>query len=142
MASVEQIRFELGDTDVTFPILSDAEIQYFLDKNSGSLGKTALDCARLILMKLSMRAGEETVDIFTVRGEKAAKAYMDAMKLYISNPYLNPLAQNLKGYFGGVSLADKEANEDNSDNNIVVQPSQSISFNELNSYDYLERGWE
>lgn len=134
MVSVQQIRFELGDTDQTFPILGDDEIQYFIDKNQGSLGKSCMDCARTILLKLSMRAGEETVDIFTVRGEKAAKSYMEALKLYITNPYLNPLSQVLQGYFGGVSISDKTSNNQNTDNNIVVPPSTTIYFDDLNSF--------
>ena len=31
-ATIQDIRYELGDTDVAFPLMSDAEITYFLLK--------------------------------------------------------------------------------------------------------------
>lgn len=124
MATIQDIRYELADTDVNFPILSDAEITYYLTKNSTNLARTSMDCARAILMKLSMRS-EDTIDIFSMKSAKTANQYMLALQLYIKDPNLNPLMQNLQGYAGGVSISDMQANDSNSDNNRVIRPSES-----------------
>lgn len=124
MATISDIRYELSDTSVEFPILSDDEINYYLTKNSSNLARTSMDCARAILMKLSMR-DNFTVDIFAVRSSGTAQQYMLALQLYIKDPNLNPLMQNLQGYVGGVSISDMQANDSNSDNNRVIRPSES-----------------
>lgn len=122
MATTSDIRMEIGDSDPNFPILSDDEINYYLTKNSSNLARTSMDCARTILMKLSLR-GSETIDIFTIKG--SASQYMQSLQLYIKDPNLNPLMQNLQGYAGGVSISDMQANDSNSDNNRVIRPSES-----------------
>ena len=122
MTTIIAVRTEIGDTDINFPILSDDEINYYLTKNSSNLARTSMDCARTILMKLSLR-GSETIDIFTIKG--SASQYMQSLQLYIKDPNLNPLMQNLQGYAGGVSISDMQANAANSDNNRVIRPSES-----------------
>jgi hypothetical protein len=124
MATIENVKTELGDSSIEFPILSDAEYAYFLNKNNNSLGRTCIDCARAILMKLSMRS-DQTIDLFSIKSSKTAAQYMSALKLYISNPSLNPLNQNTSIYFGGVSKSDMQANIDNVDNNVIIKPSSS-----------------
>jgi len=124
MATISDVKMELGDTDVNFPILSDDEYTYFLTKNSSNLARTSMDCARAILMKLSMRS-EDTIDIFSMKSAKTANQYMLALQLYIKDPNLNPLMQNLQGYAGGVSISDMQANDSNSDNNRAIRPSES-----------------
>lgn len=125
--TIHALRMELGDTDVTLPIMSDIEYRYFLDKNDWSIRRAALDAAKSILLKMSMRS-DESVDIFSVKGTGAAKQYMQALQFYIKNPDLNQNLQNLQGYAGGVSLSDMQANDSQSDNNIVVQPSSTSSL--------------
>lgn len=119
------VRSETGDTDPNFPILSDDEISYYIQKNGDSLGRTCVDCAKAILMKLSMR-GNETIDIFSIKGSQTAAQYMQALKLYIRDPNLNPLYQNAQGYVGGVSLSDMANNNANLDNNVVKQVNSSL----------------
>ena len=128
MATIQDIRYELSDTDPNFPLLSDDEIAYYLQKNGDSLGRTSIDCARAILMKLSMR-DSVSIDIFALRGPQSAAQYMQALKMYIRDPNLNPLYQNAQGYVGGVSKSDMQANDCNIDNNIVKQPSNSFPSN-------------
>ena len=125
--TIHALRMELGDTDVTLPIMSDTEYRYFLDKNDWSIRRAALDAAKSILLKLSMRS-DESVDIFSVKGTGTAKQYMQALQMYIKNPDLNQNLQNLQGYAGGVSISDMQANDATTDNNIIVQPSTSPSF--------------
>lgn len=124
MATISDIRYELSDTSLEFPILSDAEITYYLTKNSTNLARTSMDCARAILMKLSMRS-DSVVDVFSMKSSTASRSYIQALQLYIKDPNLNPLMQNLQGYAGGVSISDMQANDSNSDNNRVIRPSES-----------------
>ena len=123
---ITQVRIELSDTDISFPIMSDAEYQYFLDKNSGSTRRAAMDAAKTIMLKLSMRS-DSTVDIFSIKGSAAANAYRQALALYIKNPDLNSLLQNVQGYAGGISIDDMNQNNANLDNNISINPTESIS---------------
>ena len=123
--TIFSVRVEIGDTDPNFPILSDDEISYYIQKNGDSLGRTCVDCAKAILMKLSMR-GNETIDIFSIKGSQTAAQYMQALKLYIRDPNLNPLYQNAQGYVGGVSLSDMANNNANLDNNVVKQVNSSL----------------
>jgi len=124
MATISDVKMELADTDVNFPILSDDEYTYFLTKNSSNLARTSMDCARAILMKLSMRS-DSVVDVFSMKSSTASRSYIQALQLYIKDPNLNPLMQNLQGYAGGVSISDMQANAANSDNNRVIRPSES-----------------
>lgn len=115
----QKVRIEVADTDVTLPILSDAEYDYLLEKNYYVIRTTALDAARIILMKLSITSSDETVDIFSIKGAKAAEQYREALKLYIKSPDLNPILSQAMPYAGGISKADMQANDANPDNNLV-----------------------
>lgn len=121
LSNLEKIRIELQDTEAGFYILDDDSIEYFLSKNNNSIQRAALDCAKTILLKLSMQ-GDESVDIFSIRGSKVAEQYRLALKLYISDPNLNPILNNVRGWVGGVSLEEMQANRDAVDNNIVSTP--------------------
>ena len=124
---IQQVKLEVADLDQAFPLLSDADYDYLLLKHNNSVVRAAVDAARIILLLLSQRT-DETVDVFSVRGSKAAEQYRLALELYIKNPQLNPLYQNLKGYVGGVSISDMEANNADLDNNIIENPGKTESL--------------
>lgn len=115
------IRIELGDTSNEWPIMSDDEYNYFLSKHDWNIRRAAMDAAKSIMLKLSMRT-DETVDIFSIKGSSAAKNYMSALQLFIKNPDLNAIYDKVQGYAGGISKADMQANDANLDNNIVKDP--------------------
>ena len=121
---IQKVRIEVADLDPGFPLLADDEYSYLLEKNNNSIVRASVDAARIILLKLSQQT-DETVSIFSVKGSKAAEQYRLALELYIKNPQLNPLYNNLQGYFGGVSLSDMAENNANLDNNIIQSPSDS-----------------
>jgi len=118
--TIQAVRIELGDTS-ELPVMSDDEILYFLGKNNWNIQRSCLDVAKTMLLKLSM-ISDQSVDIFSIRGSAAAKQYMQALKMYISDPNLNQTLQNVQGYAGGISKADMLSNDSNLDNNIVNQP--------------------
>ena len=119
--TIHALRIELGDTSAEFPIMTDDEYNYFLSKHDWNIRRAAMDAAKSIMLKLSMRT-DETVDIFSIKGSSAAKNYMQALQMYIKNPDLNAMYDKVQGYAGGISKADMQANDSNLDNNIVKDP--------------------
>jgi len=121
---IQQVRLNTQDNTPGLYVISDDEIQYLLDKNLNNVNRASVEAARIVLFNLSMRT-DETVDVFSIRGSQASKAYMEALKLYIRDPNLNQVGNNLQGYVGGISLEDMQANDANLDNNIFINPTNS-----------------
>lgn len=124
---IQKVRIEVADTDINFPILSDDEYDYLLEKNYNSIRTSAIDAARIILMKLSINSGDQTVDIFSIKGSKAAEQYREALKMYLKNPDLNPLLSTAMPYAGGLSRSDMKAN------NAVLDTVQTPVVNPMES---------
>ena len=125
--TVKAIRIELGDTSPEFPIMSNEEYLYFLDKNDWSIRRAAMDAAKSMLMKLSLRS-DESVDIFSIKGSGTAKQYMLSLQMYLKNPDLNPIYQNAMPYAGGISKTDMKNNNLNLDNNVIIPPTSSFDL--------------
>ena len=134
---IQKVRIEVADLDPGLPLLADDEYAYLLEKNNNSIVRASVDAARIILLKLSQQT-DETVSIFSVKGSKAAEQYRLALELYIKNPQLNPLYNNLKGYVGGVSISDMAENNANPDNNIVENPGKTDALFTTGPFTY---GW-
>jgi hypothetical protein len=126
LSTIQKVRLEVGDTDITLPILDDEEYKYFLSKNGNSIRRAAVDAAKSIMFKLSMRT-DETVDLFSIKGSKAAQNYMLALQAFLKSPDMNPIMQAAMPYAGGISVSDMETNDANPDNNTVKNPAQSPS---------------
>lgn len=122
LSDIEKVRIEIGDTDVSLPILSDDTYQYYLDTENNNIARASIRAAKSILMRLAITSNHEIVDIITIN-PKAAGEYRQALLMYISNPNLNPIYMNATGWFGNVSKAEMLANNANEDNNIVCPPS-------------------
>lgn len=137
LTDIQKVRLEIADNDPALPVLSDEEVGYYLEKHSNSISRAAIDCAKTIMFKLSMNAGEQRVDIFSISGKEASMAYIAALKLYISNPNINGIFNNINVYIAGTSVSDMQANIDNTDNNIVLIPNSSPN----NTIPIPENGW-
>lgn len=137
LTDIQKVRLEIADNDPALPVLSDEEVGYYLEKHSNSISRAAIDCAKTIMFKLSMNAGEQRVDIFSISGKEASMAYIAALKLYISNPNINGIFNNMNVYIAGTSVSDMQANIDNTDNNIVLIPNSSPN----NTIPIPENGW-
>lgn len=124
--AIQQVRLEVADIDPTLPILSDTDYEYFLSKNNNSITRASIDAARTILLVLSQR-GEETVDLFSIKGSKAAEQYRLALQLFLTSPSTNPVLQNAKGWVGGTSYEDIQTNLANPDNNLIRLPREHPS---------------
>ena len=121
LTPIQIIRLTVQDSTPGLYIISDDEIQYFLDKNEGNLNRTSLDCARVILLNLSMR-GNAVVDILSLSGSKVASEYRLALQMFLRDPSMNPVLTNCQGYAGGISVSDMQSNVDNTDNNYARVP--------------------
>lgn len=126
LTDIQKVRLEIQDNTPGLYLISDDEVQYFLDKNAGSVVRASIDAAKTILFKLSINSNDSTVDIFSIKGSKAAEQYRLALALFIKDPTLNPLYNNIQGYVGGISKTDM-LNNFTDDNNVVVQPSDSFT---------------
>lgn len=128
---IQEIRLAVGDTDPALPLLTDDVYQYYLDKQNQSVARASMDAARAILMVLAQR-GDESVDIFSFKGSRSAASYMEALKLFLRDPSLNPLYNNCGMYAGGISVSDIAANNANTDNvnstNVFNTVNQSTLF--------------
>lgn len=129
---IEKVRIEIGDTDTSFPLLADDTYEYYLEKHSNNITKAAQDAAKTILFQLSTQ-NSETVDIFSVRNT-SPEAYKQALLMYLKNPGLNPIYNNLNIWAGNISKAEIQANKDNVDNNAVTSIRNGTSITVLNGF--------
>jgi hypothetical protein len=121
LSNIEAIRLLVQDNNVGFYFLTDTEIEFFLSRNSDNLNRTALECAKVILLQLSLR-GNESVDIFSVQNSKSASEFRASLELFLKSPQLNPALTSATGYVGGISYTDWAANVNTVDNIIVTTP--------------------
>lgn len=133
----QQVRLLCQDNTPGLYIISDDEIAFLLERNNNSVDRAVYEALQIMLRYLAQR-GDETVDIFSIRGSKAAEQMRLAIELYLKDPANNPLYKNLQGYFGGVSLSDMDANNANADNNIVENPGQTNQLFATGPFTY---GW-
>jgi hypothetical protein len=118
---IQQVRLTVQDNSPGLYILSDDEVQYFLDKNTNSVPRASIDAAKSILLNLSMRS-DDTVDILSIKNSKTAEQYRLSLQMFLRDPNSSPYLQDLQGYVGGVSVSDMQANNENTDNNVILNP--------------------
>ena len=135
----QQVRLLCQDNTPGLYIISDDEIDFLLERNNNNVDKAVYEALQIMLRYLAQR-GDESIDIFSIRGAKAAEQMRLAIELYLKDPANNPLYKNLKGYVGGVSISDMDANNANLDNNIVQNPSDSGELVNTSFFTYTWRG--
>ena len=138
LTPIQQIRLTVQDNTPGLYIISDDELAWLLEKNNNNVAKASIDAARIILLNLSQR-NDETVDIMSIKSSKVAENYRLALESFLKDPNSNPLYQNLKGYVGGVSISDMDANNANLDNNIIQSPSDSGELVNTSFFTYAWR---
>lgn len=124
LTNVQQVRLLVQDNSPGLYIVSDDEINFFLERNANNVNRAALETAKVILLNLSMRS-DNTIDIMSIRNSKTAEQYRLALELFLRDPSLNPVLNNCTAYFGGVSVSDMQSNDAVLDNNIVQVPAES-----------------
>ena len=135
---IQQVRLNVQDNTPGLYIISDDEITYLLEKFNNNVDNASYQAAKVILLNLAQRS-DETIDVFSIKGSKSATEYRLALELFLKDPANNPLYQNLKGYVGGVSISDMDANNANLDNNIIQSPSDSGELVNTSFFTYTWR---
>lgn len=116
LTDVEKVRLEIGLSGQAIDILSDAEIQYFLDKNNNSVKKASLDAAKTVLFILAQLVHERSGSELEIWNHTWFENYMKVLQLYITNPNFSIALEQAKVYAGGISVTDIRNNVENSDN--------------------------
>ena len=118
LTPVSEIKLNLGLVGNAADILTDDELQYFLDKNNGSVKKASLDVAKTVLFILSQLVHEKN-DVLEIWNHTWFENYMKSLQLYLSNPAYSLAIDSAKAYAGGISVTDIRNNIDNSDNYVL-----------------------
>lgn len=118
LTPVSEIKLNLGLVGNAADILTDDELQYFLDKNNGSVKKASLDVAKTVLFILSQFTHEKN-DVLEIWNHTWFENYMKSLQLYLSNPAYSLAIDSAKAYAGGISVTDIRNNIDNSDNYVL-----------------------
>ena len=134
----QQVRLLCQDNTPGLYIISDDEIDFLLQRNNNNVDKAVYEALQIMLRYLAQR-GDESIDIFSIRGSKSAEQLRLAIELYLKDPANNPLYKNLKGYVGGVSISDMDANNANLDNNVIQSPSDSGELVNTSFFTYTWR---
>lgn len=106
----DAVRLLIGDTDDKDPLLSDAEIAFYLSENGDNQYRAAMEACKAIAALLSRRP-DYMVGRTLVSNQQRAEAFLklaEAMK----QKYL---AGSVAPYAGGISKADKQTQEDDDD---------------------------
>jgi len=111
-SSKDAVRFILGDTISSDPLLQDEEINYTLAQNS-SVDDAAYAACIGIVAKFSRLADKEVGKIKVKFSQKATQYQKLADKLYLRAGVV------VIPYAGGTSVADKQAMQEDSS---IVQP--------------------
>ncbi len=134
----QQVRLLCQDNTPGLYIISEDEIDFLLQRNNNNVDKAVYEALQIMLRYLAQR-GDESIDVFSIRGSKSAEQMRLAIELYLKDPANNPLYKNLKGYVGGVSISDMDANNANLDNNIIQSPSDSGELVNTSFFTYTWR---
>jgi hypothetical protein len=97
-----------------------------LTRSEENVNRAAIECAKLILLQLSLRSNE-SVDLFSINSAKNAQEYRAALTLFLRNPSLNPALTSATGYAGGISVTDWNSNLATVDNITVCTPMSDTS---------------
>lgn len=121
----DAVYLNLGLVDPTQSLLTDTEVEYYLNKNSNDVIKASIDCARTILFKLSLsiRSRNDMIEIYE---EQKFNQWMKALDEFIkaNDPAsvvksIGIALTNAQGYAGNVSKSDMLSNDSNLDNVII-----------------------
>ena len=137
LTPVSEIKLNLGLVGNAADILTDDELQYFLDKNNGSVKKASLDVAKTVLFILAQLVHERSGNELEVWGHTWFENYMKTLQLYINNPAYSLAIDSAKAYAGGISITDIRDNIDNADNYVlgvdVGIPKDGAAINSTNT---------
>lgn len=134
LTSIEIVRLKIGDTETSpfYPLLSDEEIQYFLDANGGNVTTASVEAAYACLMQviaIPVREKSGEIEVWN----NISKEYINALKLIISSTPAVIFGSGIMPYAAGISWEDIRANVSNADNVIpkLVQVSSGFKTTQV-----------
>jgi hypothetical protein len=125
----DAVYLTLGLIEPTQSLLTDAEVDYFLSKNTDHVIKTCIDCARVILFKLSQmsRSRNDMLEVYDdqkfMQWSKALSEFIKSNDPESASRSIATALTNANGYAGNISASDMLANDSNLDN---VLPSDKV----------------
>lgn len=119
LTDIEKVKLELGLNSFDDTYITDDEIQYFIDKNHGSIRRASLDTAKTLLFMLSQFTHSKTEAEIEIWGGAFFEQYMKALKMYINDPNYSIAGTSAMPYAGGIKKDDIRANIENTNNNVV-----------------------
>ena len=122
LATSDQVRLLIGDTDTAKKNFTDAEISWFLTEEPGSVYLAAALAAETLAAKYAGKVDKQVGDL-KISNSQLGTHYTDLAKR------LRSRNSSSKGrvYAGGISIADKDAERERSDR---VKPAISIGMND------------
>lgn len=103
-----KVRLAIGDTDSNTALLTDEEINYYLDRK-GDVTLAAIDCVKAILAKLARDVDRNNLGMSATRSQKT-QHYRDLLKdLQAEQRTVAEL------FVGGTSIAERESIDEDDD---------------------------
>jgi hypothetical protein len=124
--SLDAVRFHVGDTDETCPLLGDREIRYLIAKH-GSAAKAAVYACRRISAIYAREADKQAGDLAKKSSQKS-KRYAELAEELRADLAFSDIAP----YSGGMSESDMEAMEADSD---AVRPAFTRELHSVTFFD-------
>lgn len=105
----DAVRLLVGDTDSSDPLLSDAEVAFYLSENGSNNYRAGSEACKAIAAKLARLPDLKTGRV-TISNSDRAKAFLD-----LADKLARKALSFVAPYAGGISKADKETQEENTD---------------------------
>lgn len=117
LTPIKQVRVICGDTEGSpfYQMLSDGEVQFFLDINGQNVMAAARQAAVSISLQLAGWTSRERSGDLEV-WSNLSTAYLKALENLINDSNPNTLPNGLMPYASGISVSDMKANNSNPDN--------------------------
>lgn len=106
----DQVRFLLGDTNTAAPQIQDEEIMYLLSQESSNALRAAARGAETLAARYAREADKKVGDMM-LNSSVVGKGYATLAK----NLWRTYYSRTVSPYAGGISVADKKANEEDQD---------------------------
>lgn len=118
LSPIEVVRLEIGLVGEAVDLLTDEEIQYFLEKNNNNVRKASVDAAKTVIFILSQRVHERASEL-EIWGHDWFNNYYKSLQLYLNDPNYSIAINSATPYAGGISKKDIRENIDKFDNQVV-----------------------
>ena len=118
MTPIEEVRLEIGLLGQAYQLLSDEEIQYFLNKNNGNIRRASSSAGKTVLFILSQLVHTKASELESWDNDWFNN-YYKTLQMYLNDPNFSFAINGAMPYAGGISVADIRANIENYDNLVV-----------------------